>query len=146
MPDLDATKPTLKGSIAIWSGLIVDIPDNWLLCDGTLSTPDLRSQFVKCVPNTTTNPGTTGGEDNHVLIIAELPTHSHGITDPTHNHSRNGRGLGGTAGEDICTTCIQSSDGVSSETTGLTLTNTGSGTAHENRPAFFEILYIMREI
>ena len=144
MPDLDATKPTLKGSIAIWSGLIADIPDDWLLCDGTQSTPDLRSKFVKCVPDTVTDPGATGGEDTHVLTIAELPIHSHGITEPTHPHTKGTFSLGGSA--EGSSTGTTSNEGTSATTTGLTLTNSGSGTAHENRPAFFELLYIMKGI
>lgn len=34
------------GGIINWSGAIVDIPDNWQLCDGTGGTPDLRDRFV----------------------------------------------------------------------------------------------------
>ena len=34
------------GGIINWSGAIVDIPDNWQLCDGTGGTPDLRNEFV----------------------------------------------------------------------------------------------------
>ena len=34
------------GTIAIWSGAIVDIPQGWLLCDGNDGTPDLQDRFV----------------------------------------------------------------------------------------------------
>ena len=34
------------GVILMWSGLIADIPTGYVLCDGTLSTPDLRDKFV----------------------------------------------------------------------------------------------------
>ncbi len=34
------------GGIIVWSGAIIDIPENWQLCDGTNSTPDLRDKFV----------------------------------------------------------------------------------------------------
>lgn len=34
------------GGIINWSGAVVDIPDNWQLCDGTNGTPDLRERFV----------------------------------------------------------------------------------------------------
>jgi len=146
MPDIDAPEEIPKNLIANWSGLIADIPKGWLLCDGTLGTPDLRSKFVKCVPDAVTDPGTLGGEDTHALITAELPSHNHGITDPTHSHSLSMFGFGGAnpnnrAGDPNNN---QPQVGFSDETTGLTLTNSGSGTAHENRPAFFELLYIMR--
>ncbi len=144
MPDLDAPAIMPRNLIAIWSGLIVDIPIGWLLCDGTSRTPDLRSKFVKCVPDAVTDPGSLGGEDTHVLTIAELPIHGHGITDPTHDHSKISGGFAGIAREDGCTTCQQIAGGVSDETTELTLTNIGSDATHENKPSFFEILYIMR--
>lgn len=34
------------GTIALWQGAIVDIPEFWLLCDGQNGTPDLRNQMV----------------------------------------------------------------------------------------------------
>ena len=34
------------GVIVMWSGLIRDIPAGWILCDGTLGTPDLRDRFI----------------------------------------------------------------------------------------------------
>ncbi len=36
----------LEGTIVIWSGTIVDVPDGWALCDGGGGRPDLRNKFV----------------------------------------------------------------------------------------------------
>ena len=45
----------------MWSGTIADIPAGWALCDGTKGTPNLLDQFIKGVPNGSTNPGAMGG-------------------------------------------------------------------------------------
>lgn len=53
------------GMIAMWSGLVADIPISWALCDGQNGTPDLRDKFIKSV-GAAENPGATGGEATHV--------------------------------------------------------------------------------
>ena len=35
-----------KGVIVMWSGSISNIPDGWILCDGTHGTPDLSDRFI----------------------------------------------------------------------------------------------------
>lgn len=50
------------GIIVMWSGLIVNIPSGWLLCDGTNGTPDLRNLFIKGADG---DPGSTGGAATH---------------------------------------------------------------------------------
>ncbi len=35
-----------KGGIIMWSGAVNQIPDGWVLCDGTNGTPNLRDRFV----------------------------------------------------------------------------------------------------
>lgn len=53
------------GIIVMWSGTILTIPTGWALCDGTNGTPDLRAKFVRGAPNSSTNPGSTGGSATH---------------------------------------------------------------------------------
>lgn len=43
---LDA-KVIPSGTIILWHGARVDIPDGWLACDGSLGTPDLRGRFMR---------------------------------------------------------------------------------------------------
>jgi hypothetical protein len=50
-----------SGLIAIWHGLIANIPSGWVICDGNNSSPDLLAKFVEGVATAATNPGTTGG-------------------------------------------------------------------------------------
>lgn len=52
------------GSIIMWSGSIVSIPEGWQLCNGTNGTPDLRERFVMGV-SSGENPGATGGATTH---------------------------------------------------------------------------------
>jgi len=53
------------GLIAMWHGLLVNIPTGWNLCDGTNGTPDLRSKFVKGAAPAA-DPGAVGGALSHV--------------------------------------------------------------------------------
>jgi hypothetical protein len=50
-----------SGVIALWSGLIANIPSGWVLCDGNNGTPNLLARFVEGVASAGTNPGATGG-------------------------------------------------------------------------------------
>ena len=35
-----------KGMIIAWFGTINDVPENWVICNGTNGTPDLRNKFI----------------------------------------------------------------------------------------------------
>lgn len=50
-----------SGLIAMWHGLIANIPAGWIICDGNNSTPNLLTRFVEGVATAATNPGATGG-------------------------------------------------------------------------------------
>ena len=72
----------------MWSGLLVDIPNGWALCDGTNGTPDLREKFVRGSADAV-DPGGTGGAATHVhdfsgSVDNALGDHTHdfcGVTD-----------------------------------------------------------------
>jgi len=150
MPDLFSPR-VHKGFINTWTGTIANIPRGWAICDGTLGTPDLIDRFVRCVPNSSTDPGSTGGSTTHVLLEAELPSHSHGITEGAHNHTNTsvfrGTQNNGDGAPDIFRLLNGSvQDGITSNavSSGVTSNNTGSDTAHENEPAHYEMAYIMK--
>lgn len=80
-----------SGVIAWWSGSEASIPDGWKLCNGLNGTPDLRDRFVVGSGSHYTK-GSTGGSDEatteatvtiagHVLTTAEIPKHTHTLTD-----------------------------------------------------------------
>ena len=77
-----------SGTIAMWSGLIANIPDGWFLCDGSNSTPDLRTRFVQGAADGVEAGGTGGSStatpanhSNHTVTQpsahAALGTHQH---------------------------------------------------------------------
>jgi hypothetical protein len=93
------------GTIAIWSGATSTIPDGWQLADGTNGTLDLRDKFVLGA-GTVFAQGATGGTANAVVAAHThtatststftgnaLGTHTHGVTDPGHNHGMAYAGL-----------------------------------------------------
>jgi microcystin-dependent protein len=103
------------------------------LCNGSNSTPDLRSRFVVGY-----NPddvdyssiGQTGGEKEHTLTVSELPPHTHKMNTENNtgtldhdDHGFTSRGVG-TADTDNCTSC--------------------QNAAHENRPPYYVLAFIMR--
>ena len=131
VPSLDASSrlsvsqggvPT--GAIMMWHGLISNIPTGWTLCDGSSGTPDLRSKFVRGAP-ASTEAGGTGGADTHTLTIAQMPAHVHsmGIKDD------------GSWSGDGWTTPVAGAKNTGS---------TGGGAAHNNMPAYYQILFIMK--
>ncbi len=143
MPDLvRAAIP--QGMIVKWTGTLASIPPNFQLCDGTNGTPDLRSKFVKGVLNSCTNPGGTGGADSVTLTTAQIPAHNHSVSDPQHKHSYTVTAATtgcGNARFGKTPNCTFSS---SSATTGITVGNKGCGSSHENRPAYFQVAFIMK--
>lgn len=148
-----------KGGIMMWSGAINQIPTGWALCDGTNGTPNLKNRFIAGAGDTYT-VGTTGGEAAHVLTAAEMPSHTHiqdahahGITDPGHAHipSINGGASGTTRIRGGGPDNMYNQGLVNSNTTGISINNTiatnqntGGGAAHENRPPFYALAYIMK--
>jgi len=145
MPNVDAPNTHPKDSIIMWSGFLKNIPRGWLICDGTQSTPNLLSRFLRGAPNATGGGG-TGGSDTHVLTEAEMESHTHTMTDPTHTHGAGeGSGAkpggGGSNGENP-----NSSRSPISAVSGITFNTAGSGDSHENRPTYFECAFIQRSV
>jgi hypothetical protein len=122
---VDTAAVAKSGFIILWSGSIATIPSGWVLCNGASSTPDLRDRFVVGAGSTYA-VGATGGEATHALSVAELPAHHHNY----------GRALDAGTG---------TAKAASAGTTYNTNTDdTGSGTAHENRPPYYALAYIMK--
>jgi hypothetical protein len=158
IPDIVSGSFVPIGGIVMFSGLVGTLPSNWKVCDGTAGTPDLRDRFI--IGAGTFASGSSGG--SATIGTANLPAHNHGVTDPGHIHaitdpghfhtttamSQGNEGQNGVAfgrlgnnqgnNSDTKTTGIT----INSAVTGITTTNTGSGTAYY--PPYYALAYIIR--
>ena len=173
-----------SGMIAAWSGTNGNIPGGWLLCDGSsidtttyaalfaaigyvyggaganFNIPDLVDYFIRGQSSQT---AATGGADSLTLSTAQMPTHTHTITDGGHDHTINDpshfhqqSSYAGGSGQFVATSNLgYTANGpptqpattgitVNTNTTGITNANTGSSNSFDNRPAFIEMQYIIK--
>lgn len=131
------------GSVVSWAKTLSGVPQtlssNFVECDGSVlsdatsplngvTIPDLNgdNRFMRG----STTSGATGGEDTHVLTDAEMPNHTHGI--------------GRASGNSVTTNYGRALNGFTSLSGDIVTSSAGSGAAHENRPPYYEIVWIMR--
>jgi microcystin-dependent protein len=179
------------GGIIFWSALQGPIPSGYTSCNGiavpktdgsgNITPPDLRDKFL-AIAGTLRPVDTTGGAasvtpaltvDGHVLTVAELPIHSHTVSDPTHTHGITDPGhshdnaFTNAAAAGASAQSVQpypsagayggmtQYTGVSAQYsgTGITVQNTGSGSAHSHTgsvaavsivPVYYSLIAIMR--
>jgi len=139
------------GMIAMWVGSSADIPTNcWALCDGTteyqfngkqVKVPDLRGRFIvgsgsrtDAEGNSVTyKPGNGGGVSKHTLTKDEMPSHAHTI-DKGKNQV-----LFKWADHNVFGDDSQNHSTGNYDTLG-----TGGNQAHENRPPYYALCYIIK--
>ena len=133
------------GMIMMWAGKSDEIPAGWEICDGhavrtpgavIAKTPDLTGRFVKGASDWKNAPD-TGGYRAVSLSENNLPKHTHSFTFYWHGwvgatHDRNYAATPGTQ--------------YSSYTKWNTKTSSwgGSNGAHENRPPYYALYYIIK--
>lgn len=131
------------GVISPFAGASENVPEGWLLCDGsevsrtqyaklfktigtlygegdgntTFNLPDLRGRFVLGSNNSGYDLAKTGGEEAHALSVDELASHTH--TQQSHSHTISADSAGSHTH-----TATTSSNG--------SHTHTGSGTTSSN--------------
>ena len=129
----------VSGMIILWSGASDNIPTGFVLCDGQNSTPDLRARFVvgagdgTGAGNSNYSVGDNAGAESVTLSIAQMPNHKHDTSvDNTNLFPSNGQtsiNFGGAGGYPATT---------------FTMSTTGGGQPHENRPPYYALCYIMK--
>lgn len=162
--EVSKIRPVPLGVVEMYSGST--IPENYGVCNGqeysqalypelyaVLGTrfnkpgtasgmfclPDLRGRFIvgqgsEADYNTV---GKTGGEKMHTLSVSEMPAHRHGVQDAYYaeNQGLGQNMFGSDEGKD------QDNDLYTRQ---IYTETVGGGGAHENRPPYFVLFYIMR--
>lgn len=149
-----------KGGIIMWSGS--SIPTGWSLCNGTNGTPDLRNKFI-VGSGTTYSIGASGGSESVTLSTAQMPVHTHN-TETAGNHRHNFKpigskreGGGGSRGieaeeGDAFTPTPNPHDSLTNHVMDFAgehsheISQNGGGQAHENRPPYYALAFIMRTL
>jgi len=135
------------GGIILWSGSVASIPSGWALCNGSNGTPDLRNRFVVGAGSTYAVNATGGSAD--AIVVSH--THTATVTDPGHTHNTSlNYGSNNPSGPFDCnlsgTPTNKFENGVNSNTTGITVTNSSTGTSgtNANLPPYYALAYIMK--
>lgn len=95
----------------------------------TFKLPDRRDRFALSKGATYTILGATGGEAAHVLTVAEMPSHTHGVN---------------THPSDYATGTPSAKQGHGVGTTAYPTQPQGGGTAHNNMPPYFVVNYYIK--
>lgn len=155
------------GCILMWSGEEGDIPDGWALCDGKTHngkmTPNLLGRFIVGAGDSYL-VGATGGVDKVVLTKRQMPNHTHAylsdtqingsIASSAYGKDSNGYNTGWIASDESYVFNFKSdSNGhgrrYMTGTAGGDATDTYAGSdgmadAHENRPPYYALCFIMK--
>ena len=153
-----------SGQIIAYAGTVA--PTGWLLCNGnaidrityaalfaaigtvwgvgdgssTFNIPNLVGRTL--LGNSVAYAlGSSGGQASITLTTAQLPAHSHGITDPGHVHASVVSASNVTSGSSAGGV---SAGNTSSATTGITVNNTGSGNPIPSLPPYAAIQWLIK--
>ena len=124
---LTGVESFVTGMIIAWYGSIASIPSGFVICDGNNNTPDLRDKFIIGAGNNYAVDATGGQAD------AIVPNHTHPTTFDNKKYFPGGGSTSVSFG---------GAGGYPADT--FSMDNTGGGGAHENRPPYYALCYIMK--
>ena len=159
-----------QGAIIMWGGTTA--PDGWAICDGSdatkldgtgdFTTPDLRGRFIVGYDSgdpdyNNVTVSNVGGFKEVTLTSSEMPSHTHtgtALPDGEHDHDfkdklrksepSSGGGLSDCASENGNTTSDNTTDLDGEHTHTISINDTGGGDAHENRPPYYTLAFIIK--
>ena len=137
-----------SGAIVLWSGSVASIPSGWYLCDGTNSTPDLRSRFVVGAGSTYAVDATGGNAD--AVVVSH--THTATSTDAGHTHNAITKTSGGSSAGQQYTNSFDGSDSTTSTlmiqtgnaNVSTSIASAGVSGTGANLPPYYALAYIMK--
>lgn len=132
------------GSVIMWSGSLASIPEGYALCDGQNGRPDLRDRFIVGAGNEYAIAD-TGGAKEVTLTAAQMPAHTHlTMANAIATNDTVGAGTqmaktrtgGGRSDANL--------GGVSNPATVGKSSSVGQDNAHENRPPYYALAFIIK--
>lgn len=131
------------GGIVAWLKSFTNtpaLPFGWVECNGQTLNDSQSVYNGQVLPNLNGNnrflrgnstSGGTGGEASHSLSTDEMPSHIHALTT-AQDYGNDGLVVAGINRD------------AAYETTIVNTGSAGTGAAHENRPPFYDVVWIMR--
>ena len=152
---LDNSVPV--GSIIPYKGNLADIPDNWVLCDGSNGTPDLRDRFITGAGNIYSLDD-TGGENEVLLEANQNINHFHYFGWNSNNNTGYFLSFGNSQSKQFppLPPLVHAQGWNGSNGGNWSQARTGENLAtslavgidaskpHENRPPYYALYYIMK--
>lgn len=150
-----------SGGIILWSGAVAAIPSGWALCNGSNGTPNLSNRFIVSI-GSEYGVGATGGVNTVTLTASQMPSHTHSVNINTNSAGSHDHTIRSDHSSTSPTTAYNTRFGLingiesvaqrggidaagshSHNVSGNT-GSAGSGSAHENRPPYYALAYIMK--